>query len=192
MHVVLTKAMYVAYMWPQWRRYIILCVSRPILQPLFTMCLVCPTWFFLHIFSIHFAVKHFQTNQISQIIKMFCEFFLECYIFRNKLKPNAQVKVKGICLWSQSFNHLAGTVSPEKETAHRFLEVMIENYWYRPSFDLNTVFLWTRCQNIHFSSFLTLCNWWSSGSQNIFNPFPLIFKSSVSSPVTSSIEINWF
>jgi len=74
MHDVGTKAMYVAYMWPQWRRYIILCVSRPILQPLFTMCLVCPTWFFPHIFSIYFNVKHFSGQpkfgyQISQIIK---------------------------------------------------------------------------------------------------------------------------
>ena len=133
----------------------------------------------------------FQTNQISQINKK-CFVNSSLNVIIDKLKPKAQVKVKGICLWSQSFNHLAGAVSPEKETAHRFLEVMIENYWYRPSFDLNTVFLRPRCQNIHFSSFLTLCNWWSSGSQNIFNPFPLIFKSSVSSPVTSSIEINWF
>ena len=51
------------------------------------------------------------------------------------------MKVKGICLCWQSFNHSADTVSTEKETAHRFTEVLIENYWYWQSFDLNTIFL---------------------------------------------------
>ena len=70
-------------------------------------------------------------EKINCTVNHFCERW-----FDNLVK----VKLKGICLCWQSFNHFAATVSTEKETAHRFSEVMIENYWYWQSFDLNTIF----------------------------------------------------
>ena len=68
-------------------------------------------------------------------------FCLQHIISKANRFEKVKVKVKGICLCWQSFNHFADTVSTEKETAHRFAEVMIENYWYWQSFDLNTIFL---------------------------------------------------